>query len=154
MGSTPRLISSVSGICGPEREDSCAKGSTTKGLGWLERKFKALLGKKGEEFWDQRLQELTQPPPRDMGAFSQEELKREQERFNKEVGKLSSGPTQLTGKKHVYARLTKRTLPDTVIGRWLLSARFRMTVVLSFFALWGYATIRSLITPAKWRITR
>jgi hypothetical protein len=53
------------------------------------------------------------------------------------------------GAWHLYAKTTgKVPLPDAVIGRWLLNGRFKLSLMLGFFGLWGYAMIRSLLTGA------
>ncbi len=79
----------------------------SKGLGSLEKRFKTLLGKKGAEFWDKRIKELSTPPPRDMNDFEKMDLEKDQTRFQKEVGKLSGGSAGPTGAKYVHARLSQ-----------------------------------------------
>ena len=46
------------------------------------------------------------------------------------------------------AKLTKKITPDELVGRWMAHGRFRVAVVLLFFALWGYAIVRSQLTGA------
>lgn len=48
----------------------------------------------------------------------------------------------------LVAKLSKKVTPDELVGRWLLNPRFRVGVVLVFFALWGYAIVRSQLTGA------
>lgn len=54
----------------------------------------------------------------------------------------------VVGAWHLYARLLGRPLPDQVLGRLVPIKRARVAVAVSFFALWGYAIARSLLTGA------
>jgi len=81
--------------------------SGPRGMGYIEQKFKALMGSKGEEFWDARLKELTQPIPReDEGTFRGEELAKDKARFEKEASKLDE-PSGPSGPDFVRARLSQ-----------------------------------------------
>ena len=62
------------------------------GLGHYEKTFKALFGNVGATFWEEQMQLLTQPIPREQeGTFPGEELKGRQADFQKTIEKLRHG---------------------------------------------------------------
>ncbi len=168
----------VSILTAPDARWYRGSGGGDKGLGYLEKKFKALLGEKGEAFWDERLKELTQPiPHEDEGTFRAEEIKKAKKSFEREVSKLGSGSSGPTGPKHVRARLSQIwnamssgdrdryaiqaawLRADDAKGTWLADSNISQSSVQTAGVDWtergaGYAWIDGKVEGVECRIYR
>ncbi len=100
-------LTAVSALATPDAKWYRGGASGQKGRPYFEKAFTELLGSKGKEFWDKRIAELSQPPPRDMSMFAKQQLEEDQKRFNKAADKYFGSGGGLTGKKHIQARLSQ-----------------------------------------------